>query len=289
MWASCRTVLVFTLLCAAWAMKEEPRYFKEGGSLKIKPVSVSEPITVITWKCSGDVVAEWVKDKIELEYLGRFKGHASLVLATGELTLSNMNAQLAGTYTVEINYQVQPVGYKAVILKSVPTPSVAVQPLACTRDRGSCTLVCEGDVAGAEPATYSWKEDAGDWSRGEERKEILNSTRAVQTFSCRLKNPVSFKESEPFKNPFYGEAPGSGSSTGAVVGGVIGALLGLGLIGAGVFAYLTLKKGPQNTDSPPAAGTPLAENNVDPPPAAGTPAPGKTEGDKLLNDKDSPA
>ncbi|XP_061601753.1 uncharacterized protein LOC133463946 [Cololabis saira] len=246
----CRTVLVSALLCAAWAA-DEIRYFLDGGSLTISPQPVSAPITVITWKCSGDVVAEWVKDKIELEYLGRFKGHASLVLATGELTVTNMNPQLAGTYTVEINYQVQPVGYKAVILKSVPTPSVAVQPLACTKDRDVCALLCEGDVAGAEPITVFWREDDGAWSSGEERKEILNNnfTRAVQTFSCRLENPVSSGESEPFQNPFYVETPGSG----AVVGGVIGGLVVLVLIGAGVFVYLKRKKRSQNLDLQPAA------------------------------------
>ncbi|XP_039478067.1 uncharacterized protein LOC120443432 isoform X3 [Oreochromis aureus] len=95
---------------------------------------------------------------------------------------------------------------KTVEIEAVPQPEVEVQPLTCSSASESCKLVCEGDVSKAGPVEYFWKKDDGEWARSEKNTmEIINDeeTQRVETFSCRMKNLVSEKESKAFSNVFF--------------------------------------------------------------------------------------
>ena len=216
--------LCFLVAALGAVSAQVKRYFKVGDELSLPPQAASAEITSITWKSNGDTVAEWVKDKIPLEYFSRFKGHASLDLASAVLTLSDMAAAHAGAYTVEINFQVQSQSYDVEQLQLVPTPVVDVQPLACNKESSNCTLICAGPGSGSGsgsglgPVKYSWKWSDADWSESGDKLVITNTeeTTLIENYFCRMENPVSLAESGPFKNPFYV----SGTSTGAVVSGV---------------------------------------------------------------------
>ncbi|KAI3363517.1 hypothetical protein L3Q82_012117 [Scortum barcoo] len=72
----------------------------------------------------------------------------------------------------------------------------------------NCTLTCEGDTAGAEPITYSWKKGDGEWVEMEQVLEIIKAeTQDVKNFICRMMNFFSEKESEALPNPFLSEKP----------------------------------------------------------------------------------
>uniref|UniRef100_A0A3Q1GB11 Ig-like domain-containing protein n=1 Tax=Acanthochromis polyacanthus TaxID=80966 RepID=A0A3Q1GB11_9TELE len=98
--------------------------------------------------------------------------------------------------------------------------------LTCTKESKSCSLSCGGDITEAGPVTFDFKKGDGDWEEGEKDITIVNdaTTNAVETFSCRMKNPLGETDSESVDNPFY-----VGSNTGVIVGmvlGVLGVLLG---------------------------------------------------------------
>ncbi|KAK2824688.1 hypothetical protein Q5P01_021863 [Channa striata] len=193
------------------ALGSSPRqgdvYFAVGESLVMSPPEAVPGVTSILWKFNGNLVAEWVKDKVPLEYYSQFRGRTTVDTGNGLLTISSMTAADVGRYSVETNNKMQRVGYDAKVLKKVPKPTVEVQPLVCSSTSPSCSLLCYGDTTGAEPVTYSWKRDGEDWIESERRINIINSEeiQSVKTFSCRMKNQVSEEESDPVDNPFFQE------------------------------------------------------------------------------------
>ena len=119
----------------------------------------------------------------------------------------------SGEYSVKINSATEPaLNYTVKVIKEVPQPVVDV-PVSCSDASKSCTLVCERKsdeavaLAEAEPVTYSWKMGEGEWMDGEKIRTITNDeeTQGVETFSCRMKNPISEKHSDPIENIFYNE------------------------------------------------------------------------------------
>ncbi|KAL3971651.1 protein canopy 1/2 [Sarotherodon galilaeus] len=182
------------------------RYFKVGGTLQLSPQPVSAEITSIVWKYDKNLLAEWVKDAIPLTYYSKFKGRTNLNTDTGVLEIRNMTAEDSGVYSVEINNQVQSQVYQAVEIEAVPQPEVNVTPLVCNSTSESCKLVCEGDVSKAGPVEYFWKKDDGEWEQsGINTMDISNDeeTQRVETFSCRIKNLFSDKESKPLHSPLF--------------------------------------------------------------------------------------
>uniref|UniRef100_A0A3Q4GZ49 Ig-like domain-containing protein n=1 Tax=Neolamprologus brichardi TaxID=32507 RepID=A0A3Q4GZ49_NEOBR len=187
------------------------KYIRVGGTLQLSPQQVSEKIYSVVWKYGKNLLAEWVKDQIPLTYYSKFKGRTTLNNDTGMLETRSMTAEDNGLYSVEINNQVQSQVHKIVVIEDVPQPEVAPKPLVCSPASKRCELVCEGDVSKAGPVEYFWKEiegGKGEWARSEENTaEIIidAETQHVETFSCRIKNQFSEKDSEAFKNPFYQE------------------------------------------------------------------------------------
>ncbi|KAK5607355.1 hypothetical protein CRENBAI_026403 [Crenichthys baileyi] len=231
-------VLVLILKVLLVAAQEQIKYFEIGGKLVLRP-EFSGPINSITWKHNSNIVAEWIKGSVELEYLGDLKGRSELDLNTGTLTVSNMLKADDGLFRVEINDKVLPGTFKAVGVRNLIQKKVEVilRPLTCSSDASSCTLDCGEDFGDAEPVQYFWKNgEAGKWENGEKRKVINNDgeTRSFKSFTCKAKNRISEKESDPLENPFiskYGD-----SNTGLVAGVVVFVLL-VGLVGGGWFYY----------------------------------------------------
>lgn len=219
------------------AANAETEYFKIGGQLVLKP-EFSETITGITWKHKGNIVAEWIKDTVPLEYLGDLKGRTKLDLTTGTLTVSDMTKSDDGEFTVEINNRVLPDSFKAVgvnRLDEFPL-EVIVKPVACSSASSECTLVCGLEFQDAGPVQYSWKfGENGEW-KDDEKKIIITKAKTVdiKSYTCKAKNPVSEKVSAPVENPFI-EPPGT--NTGMIVGAVIGTLLIIALLVAGGVVY----------------------------------------------------
>ncbi|MED6293201.1 hypothetical protein CHARACLAT_008291 [Characodon lateralis] len=230
-------VPVLALMVLLVAAQEQLIYFEIGGRLVLRP-EFSGPITSITWKHKRDIVAEWIKDSGPLEYLGDLKGRSELDLTTGTLTVSNTLKANDGLFTVEINNKVLPGTFFAVGVQNLNQTKVEVimRPLTCSSDASDCSLDCGEDFGDGQPVQYFWKNgEAGKWESGEKRKVISNDeeTRSFKSFTCKAKNRISEKESDPLENPFLIK-PG-GSNTGLAVGV---ALLVLGaLAGGGWFIY----------------------------------------------------
>uniref|UniRef100_A0A3P8ZGN1 Ig-like domain-containing protein n=1 Tax=Esox lucius TaxID=8010 RepID=A0A3P8ZGN1_ESOLU len=82
--------------------------------------------------------------------------------------------------------------------KPVPKPTIIV---SCNDNKISCTLTCDGDTADAEPVTYWWKVGEGNWEGiGKLLTVARSDSKRHQNgykYTCKLKNSVSEKDSDP--------------------------------------------------------------------------------------------
>lgn len=199
-------VLLWLLLAAlnVAPAEEVKKYFGQGDGLELRP-GYASPIKNILWKHNTNLVVEWAED-IELTYFGSFKDRAELDKVTGKLVLKNMKKEDEGSYTLEINDRVQDQTYSVKMIDKVPMPHVDIKPLACDIHSDSCDASCvaEKPTEGAEPITYSWKEDEGEWKRASKVLVITKvETKHVKEFSCQMENPISVAHSGPKKNPLH--------------------------------------------------------------------------------------
>uniref|UniRef100_A0A8C5HDY5 Ig-like domain-containing protein n=1 Tax=Gouania willdenowi TaxID=441366 RepID=A0A8C5HDY5_GOUWI len=224
-WFSSFLVLLLVVLRSALS-QNKPAYFKDGGELVLRPAAVSEPISSVEWQFKSSTgvyqVAQWVKDKLPLDYYVRFKDRAKLSLTTGELRLRGMKSSDEGTFMVEINNLQQSVKFDAKLMKVLDRPEILVRPLSCSAESKDCMLTCSVDRHQAEPVTYSWSLDDGQWKEGPKDRLIINqlntdATANAKSYRCRVKNDVSQQDSEPHPDPFSKTAP-EPDNTGAVVG-----------------------------------------------------------------------
>ena len=171
---------------------------------------MNETITSIVWKINGNLVAEWVKDAIELDYYDKYKGRTTLNTATGQLVITKMQKDDVGSYTVEINTKVHIQSYDVKWITRVPKPIVVFRSLTCGQNSENCSVTCDvkepASLRDAEPIQYSWKMGEKDWKTMTKDVNITsaqNETESIETISCRMKNPVSQEDSEPLENPLY--------------------------------------------------------------------------------------
>ncbi|TNN73564.1 hypothetical protein EYF80_016159 [Liparis tanakae] len=135
-----------------------PVYFTDGGELMLNVTrSDTKPIQNILWKFNGNLLAEWVQDKVPLELYGAFIGRTDLNIADARLAVRDMSKADTGAYSVEINSKVHAQSYDAKWIKVLSQPEVVIRPLTCSAVSKSCTLSCEADTKEAGPVTYSWK------------------------------------------------------------------------------------------------------------------------------------
>ncbi|KAM4598769.1 uncharacterized protein V3H82_010828 [Fundulus diaphanus] len=216
--------LVLVLLVLGVGAQDETKYFEIGGTLVLDP-KVSETLTSLTWKHKGNIVAEWIKDVIEMDYLGDFKGRSQVDQTTGVLTIRGIKKAEEGEFRVEINGRERPGTFKAVGIRSLKgvQVEVAVRPLTCSAASETCNLDCRGDFTDTGPVRFFWKK--GDTGRWEEMQEstitIFNNEEAkkIESFRCKASNPLGeTEESKAEKNPLTQEASGGGSGVGIGVG-----------------------------------------------------------------------
>lgn len=207
-------------------------YFLIGGDLELRPPSgTTKDITNVQWKRDGSFVAEWSRGE-QVEVYGAFKGRVDLNTTSGCLVIRGMTEAEAGDYTLDINNNQLDVKYVVKSLKKVPTPHIWIKPAVDKSE--NLEGVCEGDVKGAEPVTYWWNLGVDRaWVELGPRIVISDNetTRLIETFSCKIKNPVSEEESDPHDNPLFPKAQGA-SALGALAIIPIALLVGLGI---GVF------------------------------------------------------
>uniref|UniRef100_A0AAX7SD36 Ig-like domain-containing protein n=1 Tax=Astatotilapia calliptera TaxID=8154 RepID=A0AAX7SD36_ASTCA len=220
--------------CQAETVEE---YFRVGGTLQLSPQPVGGAITSIVWKYGKNLLAEWETKQIPLTYYSKFNGRTTLNTDTGVLEIRDMTAADTGVYSVELNNQVQSRVYKTVAVEAVPQPEVSVMPLLCNSTSESCTLSCGGDVSAAGPVEYFWKIGDGEWKQSGTNMEIINNeeTQRVPTFSCRMKNRVSERESKPLFNPLFQIKPADCGHWIIVLGAVMRSLAIVALFVAVVY------------------------------------------------------
>ncbi|XP_059215993.1 SLAM family member 9-like [Centropristis striata] len=249
--------------------QDKPTYVKKGGTqeLVLRPPP-ADRITNILWKFKGDLLAEWVETPpVPLFYYEPFEGRSTLDITTGRLVINSMTTNDSGVYTVEVNLKVHSTSYNVKVIEEVPKPTVEVKPLACGPESVQCKLTCVAENPEAEPVTYSWKRDDGDWTEsGKDLSITKEGDSSVKTFTCQAKNPVSEEVSQPKENLLYKEPEEEPGNGGAVAGGIIGGLIFLGLAVLGTL--WKLKKGPFSNRG--SENIPSVENgktsNVEPPP-----------------------
>uniref|UniRef100_A0A667WTV3 Ig-like domain-containing protein n=1 Tax=Myripristis murdjan TaxID=586833 RepID=A0A667WTV3_9TELE len=160
-----------------------------------------KPLTSILWKQNRNMVVEWIKNLGSADYYGMFDGHTNLDIETGRLEIDTWARNYSGVYSVEFNGQLQSESYKVDVIKKVPKPTVVL--LNCSHTPSACTLICNGGTPEAEPITYSWRRDGGNWTQSSKLIEITEADHHYEHIFCQMKNPVSVEESDPWKNPFY--------------------------------------------------------------------------------------
>ncbi|XP_035847921.1 T-lymphocyte surface antigen Ly-9-like [Sander lucioperca] len=205
--------LLLAVLNSALAQnKLTTKYFTDGGelTLDLRPPPPPGPLGDVLWKIDGNLVAEWVKDIVPVTYYRNFIGRTTLNVTTGRLVIKDMTKADMGVYSVEVNRKVQNERYNAVWIKEVPQPEIWIRPLTCSNDSDSCTLDCEANITEpAGPVTYSWKKGDGEWKESGKDLDITkNGTLDVETFTCRIQNPVSERDSKPKRNPLLEEKRG---------------------------------------------------------------------------------
>uniref|UniRef100_A0A667WQM9 Ig-like domain-containing protein n=1 Tax=Myripristis murdjan TaxID=586833 RepID=A0A667WQM9_9TELE len=180
-------------------------YSAEGGKVTLQPIVPDQlkPLTSILWKQNRNMVVEWIKNLDSTDYYGMFAGHTNLNIETGRLEINTWARNYSGVYSVEFNGQLQSKLYKVDVIKKVPKPTVVLKPLTCPNE-DICRPICDGDTAGAEPVTYSWRTDQMDFYEESGNSTIISKDDSdVQYFFCQMKNPVSQEDSDPMKNPFH--------------------------------------------------------------------------------------
>ncbi|KAM9835900.1 uncharacterized protein ACBR49_019585 [Aulostomus maculatus] len=172
-------------------------YRKTGAQVVLKPdlASVTGAIKSIMWKHGSDIAVQL--EGSDFVAFRQFKERGTLNNTTGELTITGLTPEDGGVYTPEINHiTFSPT--RLFVISSVPVPTVSA---SCDAEKTRCTLTCEGDVAGAEPVSYTW--NLSDSSKTDSTKDyIVTKEESAGTISCTLKNPVSQESSQPIPSPF---------------------------------------------------------------------------------------
>uniref|UniRef100_A0A8C5BE62 Ig-like domain-containing protein n=1 Tax=Gadus morhua TaxID=8049 RepID=A0A8C5BE62_GADMO len=188
------------------AAQGEPKYFEVGTPLTLEPdvSTVPQPINTIRWKYGTGLVVDW--DPSGHTYYGSFKGRTTLDPKTLWLVINRLTLADSGQFSLETNlgtfgtHEVKVINcFRAVLIASCVFPVIETQPLCNV----TCTLKCTADTQDLRPVSYEWKEDEGEWTEGDELKNISSSD-TPEKFSCRLKTRVrTSNTSLPMENPLY--------------------------------------------------------------------------------------
>ncbi|XP_068423262.1 lymphocyte function-associated antigen 3-like [Clinocottus analis] len=199
--------LLLAALCRAVAADKVTRaYFTDGGELTFNVSRPSsDPISNILWKFKGDMMAEWVKNKIPVEVYSPFSGRADMDTVSARLVVRNMTKADTGTYTLGIDDKVHGESYDAVWIRNLSKPTVTLRTLTCVVGMESCLVSCVTDTAEAEPIAFGWKFGEKEWKGSEKDSINITTLNNVldETITCQISNPVSKQVSKAIKNPLY--------------------------------------------------------------------------------------
>ncbi|XP_066562642.1 lymphocyte function-associated antigen 3 isoform X11 [Amia ocellicauda] len=145
-------------------------------------------ITEILWKFENDKLAEW--DSIETSYFGTFKGRTELH-KNGTLGIKNITFQDNGLYTLSIlSGEIHDKIFNLTVLKPVSKPHVNY-----SFNESICNLTCVGD----EDIGYSWNINGKDQLDMKTNPLTFSKDTDLDTvYICKVKNPKSEEESDPF-------------------------------------------------------------------------------------------
>ncbi|XP_059409481.1 uncharacterized protein LOC132143356 [Carassius carassius] len=171
-----------------------------GGRVSFGPTSLNPPVSSIIWKhrsSTGPVVKaiEWDTDDGESIPHPRFKGITSLNRMTGQITITKLNIEHEGLYTIDINSKEQEQKYKLSLMDPVPKPEIEIDRSDKTSD--FVYLICKYSE------TIIWNNSAGEIL---DVKDHLPKGKFITVhknghpddyYTCTLKNEVSEKTSDP--------------------------------------------------------------------------------------------
>uniref|UniRef100_A0A3B3RU67 Ig-like domain-containing protein n=1 Tax=Paramormyrops kingsleyae TaxID=1676925 RepID=A0A3B3RU67_9TELE len=175
-------------LCDGREAKEV--FGRVGGEVTLKP-TVSQPISIITWKSGLNKAAEWVKGQSEPDYYTICKPgpRCQLNTATGELKIMHLKLNEKLDLSAEINGMAAQ-SFTVIALEPVSKPSVKK---IC--ENTQCTLVCEGKDT--TYTKYSWKENNEMIVGNTAMLHVEKSDKLDKSYTCVFSNPVSTAESDP--------------------------------------------------------------------------------------------
>ncbi|RVE75039.1 hypothetical protein OJAV_G00012810 [Oryzias javanicus] len=165
-----------------------------------------------------------------------YSGRCSLINTTGEFTIKDVKLEDGGSYTPEINNNIQP-AITLRVYSPVPKPNITHD---CKPEQTQCTLTC----------MFEKTDDMGDvqifWIVDDRREKgggALEITKETEekTFICRLENSLSSENSNKLQNPLLTNDESEGTHIAVWI--VLGLLAVLAVCVA-VFLILRHKKHP---------------------------------------------
>ncbi|XP_030210480.1 uncharacterized protein LOC115542367 isoform X2 [Gadus morhua] len=203
-------------------------YGEVGGTVVFPCKSTRENIKFIYFQGGPDLTDFIIGYHNKKNLTGPKRLHTKLSLENKTVTFWNLTVLDEGTYKCLVGYEVgggntDDTTTRLILIEPPPTPSIKIQPLCDV----SCALRCTADTQDLGPVSYEWKEDEGEWTNGDELKNISRSD-TPEKFFCRLRTRVRTSDTSlAMENPLYkppGPAEGSYEGAGMNIGIIIAIL-----------------------------------------------------------------
>ncbi|XP_016093491.1 uncharacterized protein [Sinocyclocheilus grahami] len=137
---------------------------------------------------------EWDDDGVSIPNQ-RFKGITTLDKETGEITITDLNIEHSGLYTIDINSKEQKHRFNLEVLAALPKPEIKIEKIEINPN--AVYLMCEYSE------TIIWKNSAGETLKGSPQSpkgELLKVEKQGNPdvfYTCTLKNAVRESTSDP--------------------------------------------------------------------------------------------
>ncbi|XP_016355522.1 SLAM family member 7-like isoform X2 [Sinocyclocheilus anshuiensis] len=193
-----------TFICAVFiairAASEVNIVGEVGGRVSFRPTSINPPVSSIIWKHKNSIgpvvkATEWDEDDGFNTPNQRFKGITTLDKETGEITITNLNIEHSGLYTIDINSKEQEQIFYLEVLAALPKPEIKIEKIEINPN--AVYLICEYSE------TIIWKNSAGETLKGSPQSpkgELLKVEKQGNPevfYTCTLKNAVRESTSDP--------------------------------------------------------------------------------------------
>uniref|UniRef100_A0A672RPU0 Si:ch211-132g1.3 n=1 Tax=Sinocyclocheilus grahami TaxID=75366 RepID=A0A672RPU0_SINGR len=167
-----------------------------GGRVCFRPASLNPPVSSIIWKhrnSIGPVVKaiEWDEDGFNTPNQ-IFKGITTLDKETGQITITDLNFEHSGLYTIDVNSKEQEQRFNLKVLAALPKPEIKIEKIEINPN--AVYLMCEYSE------TIIWKNSAGETLKGSPQRELLKVEKQGNPevfYTCTLKNAVRESTSDP--------------------------------------------------------------------------------------------